>query len=58
MNNNLKNIPSQFLKNSSLTNDYNTTVYISSTEINKKKQSIQNDNIWILIIILIIFDII
>ncbi len=58
MNNNLKNIPKQFLKNSSVTNDYNTNVYISSTEINKKKQNLQNDNIWILIIVLIIFDII
>ncbi len=56
MNNNLKNIPKQFLKNSSFDNNYNTEIYISSTQNNKK--STNNDNIWFLIIILILFDII
>ncbi|WP_250278927.1 hypothetical protein [[Clostridium] colinum] len=58
MNNNLKNIPIQFLKNFSFNDNYNTEVYISSTKINKKTENLPNDNIWILLIILIIFDII
>ncbi len=56
MNNNLKNIPIQFLKNSSFDNNYNTEIYISSTQNNKK--NINNDNIWLFILILILFDII
>ena len=56
MNSNLKNIPTQFLKNLSLNDNYNTEVHISSTKINKKSLEIQNntnDNIWILIMMLI-----
>ena len=56
MNNNLKNIPKQFLKNSSFDSNYNTEIYIASTQNNKKNTS--NYNIWFLIIILILFDII
>ena len=61
MNSNLKNIPAQFLKNLSINDNYNTEIHISSTKINKKSLEIQNntnDNIWILIMMLIIFDII
>ena len=59
MDNNLKNIPKPFLKNIHSKEDYNTDLYISSTKNNKKTQNIYtNDNIWILIIIFIIFDII
>lgn len=61
MNNNLKNIPTEFLKNFSFNKNYNTEVHISSTEINKKNLNFSNcniDNIWILIMIFIIFDII
>lgn len=61
MNNNLKNIPIQFLKNISFIDDYNTEIYISSTENNKKiikSQNANNDNLWFLIMFLIIFDII
>ena len=61
MNSNLKNIPTQFLKNLSINDNYNTEIHISSTKINKKSLEIQNntnDNIWILIMMLIIFDII
>lgn len=62
MNNSLKNIPKQFLKNTSFTNNYITSIGISSTQ-NKEKTSknannVSNDNIWILIILLIILDII
>ncbi len=56
MNNNLKNIPTQFLKNSSFNTNYNTEIYISSTQNIKKNAN--NDNIWFLIIIFILFDII
>ena len=51
MDNNLKNIPIQFLKNTSFNNDYNTEIYISSIKNNKKNR--HNDNICVLIIILI-----
>lgn len=60
MNDNLKNIPIQFLKNTSFINNYNTDVYISSRKINNipKKTIKNNDNIWLLIMLLIILDII
>lgn len=58
MNNNLKNIPKQFLKNSSYTKEYSQPVYITSTQINNTNQACSNDNIWFLILILVIFDII
>ncbi len=59
MNKNLKNIPKQFLKNTSFSNNYSTNISISSIQ-NKEKNS-QNsnyDNIWIILILLIILDII
>ena len=58
MNNSLKNIPKQFLKNSSMKNNSEQSIYIASTEITNKNQNHLNDNIWFLILILIIFDII